>query len=186
MVSKTDWMTETEVATAYYRRFRAAAERDQRLDDVERELLAALPPQNLAHLLVSLVPEAAGDMQITRTSFDQYKNELQAGPTLLAETDLLEVKVGARRIIAHSRQANGYRYHHRELHRDGSGTFAMRISSRVLTEEGIEFAWADASYVIYGLLSALRLLGSHARDRCGATGTARVKACIVDAPHSHP
>lgn len=186
--SQTTWMTENEVATAYYRRFRAAAERDERLAEVERELLAALPASNIAHLLVTLVPETPGDMQITRASFSQHKRDLLTEPTFLAyvEPSFTEVRIGARRVIAHGGQVSGYWYQHCELHRDGSATFAMRLGSRTQTQDGVEFAWADPSLVVYGLLSALRLLGSHARDRCGATGTAQVKACIVDAPHSHP
>ncbi|MFD3843441.1 hypothetical protein ACFWWC_45635 [Streptomyces sp. NPDC058642] len=46
-------LTETDVATAYHRRFSTAADRGRRLQDIERERLAGLPASNVAHLLVS-------------------------------------------------------------------------------------------------------------------------------------
>ncbi|MGY4960579.1 AlbA family DNA-binding domain-containing protein [Streptomyces sp. 900105245] len=186
--SKTEWLTETDVATAYYRRFNASAGRTQRLAAVESELLQNLPESNVAHLVVSLSPEVPGDMQITQDSFNTYKNQLLTTPWLLGKDSkpLTDVRIGSRRLITHGGRANGPWYYHSELHCDGSGAWAMRLGHHVSTVDMIEFAWAEPDTVVYGLLSALHLLGSHARDRSGATSTALVKAALVEAPHAHP
>ncbi|WP_331724025.1 ATP-binding protein [Streptomyces sp. NBC_00005] len=187
VASKTDWLTETDVATAYYRRFSAAADRGQRLQDTERELLTGLPASNVAHLLVSLTPEDPGDMQITQASYNRYKNELLTTASFLGDNEPLftDVRIGSRRLIAQGGNPDGYWYNRCELHRDGSGGTAMRLGGRTETEQMVEFAWAEPDTVVYELLSALYLLGSHARDRAGATGAALIKAALVDAPHSH-
>jgi hypothetical protein len=186
--SKTDWLTETDVATAYHRRFSAAADRGQRLEDTERELLTGLPASNVAHLLVSVTPEVPGDMQITQASYRRHRNELLTAALFLGEDEPLftEVRIGSRRLIAQGGDPGGYWYNRCELHRDGSGGTAMRMGSRTETEQMVEFAWAEPDTVVYELLTALYLLGSHARDRAGTTGTALIKAALVDAPHSHP
>ncbi|MFJ6663652.1 helix-turn-helix domain-containing protein [Streptomyces sp. NPDC091383] len=186
--SKTEWLTETDVATAYYRRFNAFVDRSQRLAAVESELLQSLPESNVAHLLVSLSPEVPGDMQITQNSFSTYKTELLTTAWLLGKDSapLTDVRIGSRRLITHGGRADGPWYCHSELHCDGSGTWAMRLGHHVSTVDMTEFAWAEPDTVIYGLLSALHLLGSHARDRSGATSTVLVKAALVEAPHAHP
>ncbi|MGW7610307.1 AlbA family DNA-binding domain-containing protein [Streptomyces sp. NPDC054766] len=186
--SKTDWLTETDVATAYHRRFSSVADRGRRLADVEQELLRSLPVSNVAHLVVSVAPEVSGDMQITRESYGRHKEELLATGRFLGDdtSTFSDVRIGSRRLIAHGGDARGYWYNQCELHRDGSGSWAMRLGSRTSIVDAEEFSWTEPDTVVYELLSALHILGSYARDRTGATGAAVVKAAIVDAPHSHP
>jgi hypothetical protein len=74
--SKTDWLTETDVATAYQRRFSEGADRSQRLDSVERSAVYRLPRNGLPCLLVTVVPEIPGDMAINQESFRQHQEEL--------------------------------------------------------------------------------------------------------------
>jgi predicted HTH transcriptional regulator len=62
--SKTEWLTETDVATAYRERFTAATERGQRMTYVEEEIVDALAPRTTPHLIATLVPEQAGEMVI--------------------------------------------------------------------------------------------------------------------------
>ncbi|MBL1080717.1 hypothetical protein JK359_01790 [Streptomyces actinomycinicus] len=177
-----------QIRLADTERHDAFADRSQRLAAVESELLQSLPESNVAHLVVSLSPEVPGDMQITQDSFSTYKNELLTTAWLLGKDSapLTDVRSGSRRFITRGGWANGPWYCHSELHCDGSGTWAMRLGHRVSNADMIEFAWVEPDTVVYGRLSALHLLGSHARDRSGATSTALVKAALVEAPHAHP
>lgn len=185
--TKTDWLTETEVATAYQRRFSAAADRTQRLATVERELLASLPQSNMPHLIVSMVPEVPGDMVINREAFQRVQAEL-LNTSLIGEDQYTfeGVRIGSRRFIAYGGDPHGYFYNQADLHRDGSGSWALRIVGHTSTADLQEFNWAEPDTVVWLLMSALQMLGTHARDRAGATSTSLVKAAIVDAPHNHP
>ncbi|MCY0958131.1 helix-turn-helix domain-containing protein [Streptomyces sp. H27-H5] len=186
--SRTNWLTETDIATAYHQRFTASASRASRLQDVEREGLAALPASNQPQLLVTVTPEVPGDMTITRETYNRYQRDLIAASPYLGDGDSFfsRVLVGSRRLIATSGQPDGYGYQHCELHRDGSGIWAYGIGAGAATADNEEFHFANLDAVVYELLSALAFLGAHARDRSGATGTALVKAALVEAPHTHP
>ncbi|WP_371599975.1 helix-turn-helix domain-containing protein [Streptomyces sp. NBC_00564] len=185
--TKTDWLTETEVATAYQRRFSATADRTQRLATVESELLASLPLSNRPHLIVSTVPEVPGDMVINREAFQQAQTEL-LNTSLIGEDQYTfeGVRIGSRRFIAYGGDPHGYFYNQADLHRDGSGSWALRVVGHTSTANLQEFNWAEPDTVVWLLMSALQVLGAHARYRTGATSTTLVKAALVDAPHNHP
>ncbi|MFE0630869.1 helix-turn-helix domain-containing protein [Streptomyces sp. NPDC058864] len=185
--SKTDWLTETDVATAYQRRFTASADRTDRLATVERELLAALPPSNQPHLIVSLTPEVPGDMTINRQTFARYEQELLDTKLLIQSQSAFDrVRIGSRRLITTGGDPNGYHYSHCDLHRDGSASWALHVAPHTSTVDGTEFCWTEPDTVVWLLMSALHVLALHARDRAGATGTALVEAALVEAPHTHP
>ncbi|MGW6521710.1 AlbA family DNA-binding domain-containing protein [Streptomyces sp. NPDC054962] len=185
--TKTDWLTETEVATAYQRRFSAAADRSRRIADVERHLLTALPESNVPHLITTVVPEIPGDLVISQDAYRRVRAELLS--TTLAGDDqhVFEgVRIGSRRYTAYGGDPRGYFYSQADLHRDGSGCWALRVVGQVSTVDLREFFWAEPDTVVWLLLSALQTLGAHARDRAGAASTAMVRAALVAAPHHHP
>lgn len=185
--SRTQWLTETDVATAYQRRFSESADRSRRLTGAERELLHALPPSNLPHLIVSVTPETPGDMIINREAFAHHQAELLNISLIGDDSYAFEgVRIGSRRLTAFGGDPTGYFYNHCDLHRDGSGSWALRLYDNTSTADSIQFHWAEPDTLVWLLLSALHVLGGHARDRTGATGTALIKAAVVDAPHSHP
>ncbi|MGW3579838.1 AlbA family DNA-binding domain-containing protein [Streptomyces rubiginosohelvolus] len=182
--SKTDWLSETDVATAYQRRFAAGADRSTRLDAVERELLSALPPNGYPHLIVTLTPEISGEMMVNSDSFDRYRAELQSVSLLIQEEDAFTtIRVGSRRLIATDGHRDGWSHHcHCELHRDGSGTFAQRVPLRVMDIDCERFTWLPPDLLVWLLMSALNILALHARDRTGASGTALIRAVLVQSP----
>lgn len=185
--TKTDWLTETEVATAYQRRFSAAADRSRRTGSVEHELLMALPESNMPHLIVSLVPEIPGDMIINREAYRTAQAELLNTRLIGDDQDLFAgVRIGSRRYTADGGDPRGSFYSQADLHRDGSGGWAVRIAAHTSTTDLQEFFWAEPDTVVWLLMSALHLLGTHARERAGATGTAVVRATLVAAPHHAP
>ncbi|MFG3517672.1 AlbA family DNA-binding domain-containing protein [Streptomyces bobili] len=186
--SQTEWLTETDVATAYRARYTAAAERDRRLDDVEEELVDALSGRTTPHLIVTLVPEQAGDMVIDSELFSCYQKELQATQLYLGQggSNFGRVTVGPRRLVV---TEGGSRYSARaELHRDGSAAIAISLTGRIHVNdyEDVELHTAEVGDVVYPLLCALPFLASHARDRAGTSGLAHVRAALVSDMAAHP
>ncbi|MFJ2163597.1 helix-turn-helix domain-containing protein [Streptomyces sp. NPDC087856] len=186
--SQTEWLTETDVATAYRNRYTAAAERDRRLDDVEAELVNAVASRTTPHLIVTLVPEQAGDMVIDSGRFTRYQEELRATQLYLGKgiSNFGQVVVGARRLIV--TEGAGPYSARAELHRDGSAAIAITLSGRIHVNdyEDVELHTAEPGDVVYPLLCALPFLASHARDRAAAGGPCHVRVSLVSDMAAHP
>ncbi|MFI0772836.1 helix-turn-helix domain-containing protein [Streptomyces sp. NPDC021218] len=155
--SRTEWLTETDVATAYRARFTAAAEREQRLADIEEDLVDTLAARTTPHLIVTVVPELVGDMVIDSTRFTRYQQELLGTQLYLGQGDsnFGLVTVGPRRLIVTEGRR---RYSARaELHRDGSATIALPLNGRIHVDdyEEAQLHTAEPGDVVYPLLCAL-------------------------------
>lgn len=178
---QTEWLTETDVATAYRARYTAAAERDQRLADVEEELVDAVASRSTPHLTATLVPEQAGDMLIDSDRFARYQEELVATRFYLGQgvRNFGRVTVGPRRLIV--TEGSGQYSARAELHRDGSSAIAIPLKGRIHVDdyEEAQLHTAEPGDVVYPLLCALPLLASHARDRAAAGGLAHASVALV-------
>ncbi|MBT2526984.1 ATP-binding protein [Streptomyces sp. ISL-99] len=186
--SQTDWLTETYVATAYQQRFTALADRRSRMKEIQQELVAQETDRNLPHLLTTLVPHVPGDMRITQQTFAAYQPALrQAQPLLGQDTRPFKaVNVQAGGLMLHYPQARS-RSDLAHLYTDGSGIWAQPLPSVFDDDEPDErLRVLRADVLVHRLLSALALLGAHARDRCGATGTVSIEVDLVDCMYSHP
>jgi hypothetical protein len=187
--SKTDWLTETYVATAYRQRFSAAADRQQRMRDIEQNFVTAERARSKPHLLVTLVPEVPGEMRINQESFTRHMNTLRAAQPLLGleQRPFQQVSVGAHKLVLDHPQARS-RSDLVELHDDGSGIWAQPIETWVDRDEDVQdrMRFIEAGMLVHRLMSALAFLASHARDRCGTTGTATIEVDLVDEMYSHP
>ncbi|MFF5265415.1 helix-turn-helix domain-containing protein [Actinomadura viridis] len=169
------WLSESEIAATYRRRFVAAVERSERLATVEAENLEAIEgldepvhPYTAGLLLVSLVPDVPGDMLIDSESYTTFTRELHTQSVLVGTNNIGELSragVGRRRLIC---STHGPPLCRIELHTDGSGSFAVQLSGN-LGPDGAARIW-DASVVTW-TASGLRYLAGHARDRTGASGT---------------
>jgi hypothetical protein len=186
--SRTEWLTETDVATAYRARFTAAAERDQRMAYVEEEIVDALVSRTAPHLITTLVPEQAGDMVIDSDRFARYERELLATQLFPGQgsRNFGRVSVGPRRLIV--TEGSGRRSARAELHRDGSASIAIALHARVLLDEDEEdqMLTAEPGEVVYPLLAALPFLAAHARDRAAASGPAHARVALVADMAVHP
>ncbi|MEU9575336.1 ATP-binding protein [Streptomyces massasporeus] len=186
--SKTEWLTETDVATAYRARYTAAAERDERLLKVEEDLVDALAHRDTPHLIVTLTPEAPGDMIIDSTRFARYQEELDSTELYLGQghRTFTRPTVGPRRLIV--TEGAGDRSARAELHRDGSGGLGLALYTHAsrLTGREVDLQFAEPGDVVYHLLCALPFLADHARDRAAASGTALVNATLVADMYDHP
>ncbi|MEY9968478.1 hypothetical protein ABIA33_006562 [Streptacidiphilus sp. MAP12-16] len=183
--SKTDWLSEATVATAYRERFMQAGARDHRLAEVERDLVVAVRRRVTPNLLVVITPESPGDMTINQEAFARHRSELlQARPYLgTLDTPFGAVHVGPRRLIVDQPEYHGKGVY-MQLHRDGSGAAAVPLTCHTEFDHKIQTVQADE--LVHGLLSALAFLAQHARDRAGAAGTVLLKASLVDELPSHP
>ncbi|WTX01137.1 ATP-binding protein (plasmid) [Streptomycetaceae bacterium NBC_01309] len=185
--SKTDWLTETHVATAYHQRFQDAVDRRQRMADVHDHFLADALQRDAPHLLVALVPDTPGDMPINQQSFNAHAQTIQDHQPLLglAEQPFAEVRVGPRMLRLD--WPTGHRRDKAYLYDDGAGIWALPIPARLHSADDDTQLWAvSVELVVHRLISALAFLATHARDRCGAMGTAVVEATLVNAMYSHP
>ncbi|MFB6828436.1 AlbA family DNA-binding domain-containing protein [Streptomyces hydrogenans] len=184
----TEWLTETYVATAYHQRFADLSGRQDRMKEIQQELVAQEAGRNAPHLIVTLVPDVPGDLLINQESFERYRRELlETRPLLGQDTQAFRaVHVQARRLMLHNpdlRTPSDLAY----VFTDGSGIWAQPLpksfdededpAERVLT--------TPADLVVHRLMSALAFLGAHARDRCGSTGTCRMEVDLVDRMYSH-
>ncbi|MER5226421.1 hypothetical protein [Streptomyces flaveus] len=75
-----------------------------------------------------------------------------------------------------------------ELHRDGSAAIVLplRRHRSALSGDEVDLQFVEPGEVVYRLLCALPFLAGHARDRTAASGTAVVKAVLVNDISSHP
>lgn len=187
--SRTEWLTETDIATAYRARFTAAAEREQRLADIEKELVETLAKRTTPHLIVTVVPEQAGDMVIDSARFSRYRQEILETTLYFGQpaSKFRTVRVGPRRLIV-TEGAPVWGNTRVELHRDGSATAALPLSGRVYVDdyEEVELHTAEPGDVVYPLLCALPFLAVHARDRTGASGLAQASVTLVADMAAHP
>ncbi|GLZ09705.1 hypothetical protein Acsp03_71710 [Actinomadura sp. NBRC 104412] len=178
------WMSESDIATGYRRRFVAAAEQSERLTTVEAQCLEAIQnhkDKGKVHdytaglLLVSLAPDLPGHMIIDRDSHAQFNRDIQQDSILIGSNklgELTRVGVGRRRLTA---ETAGWPAIRAELHSDGSGAVAIHLPGQ-RPEAGPSGVW-DSSVTAW-TASALRLLGRHARDRVGVSGSAATSASL--------
>ncbi|WUH90441.1 ATP-binding protein [Streptomyces sp. NBC_00433] len=186
----TRWLSETEVATAYRRRFQQLAERGdlitrvgQDAEDTADRLSDDLytREQSAALLTVALVPDIPGDMTIdSRAVLRVTEQELRAVPLLGRTTQTFtRTQVGPRRVILLDQEQHAS--YVAELHGDGSGAWAVTLSAWEL-ETNQSNPWStgvDTDEIVTLVMSALRHLAHHAVTRTGASGTAAVRVRLL-------
>ncbi|MFC8239341.1 AlbA family DNA-binding domain-containing protein [Streptomyces chartreusis] len=187
--SKTDWLTETYVASAYRQRFSSAADRAKRMRDIETRLVTSELSRTRTHLLVTLVPDVPGEMRINQRSFTHHKEQLLAAQPLIATDTRLfrHVSVGSHRLVLEQRsdRADSDLAH---LYDDGSGIWAQPLQTSVDNDEdpADRVRSLAGDVLAHRLMSALIFLAGHARDRCGVAGTVAVEVDLVDGMYAHP
>ncbi|MGW4984567.1 AlbA family DNA-binding domain-containing protein [Streptomyces mirabilis] len=192
----TRWLTETEIATAYRRRFQQLTERGDRIVHVGQDAEDSadhfaedihVQGQGTALLTLALVPDIPGDMAIdNHTVRHVTEQELRAVPLLGRTTETFaQSRVGPRRIILLDQEQPAN--YVAELHSDGSGAWAVTLSAWPL-ETSETNPWsqgADTDEIVTLVMSALRHLARHAATRTGASGTAAIRARLLSRTRSH-
>ncbi len=184
--STTRYLSESEVATAYRDRFAAVGAQFARAEEVEQHLLVRLVTDHLPWIVVSLVPDLAGDFIIDAAALNTFRDGLINTDPLLIPAGIAwqRVRVGRRRLVADGTIGEGEaaRWVAAELHQDGSGAFAVVVpdlnqTQGPLSDPGRVRRIEDESAVI-AVMSGLHLLARHARDRAAAGGNALLRVQI--------
>lgn len=192
----TRYLSEPEVADAYRQRFAAVRRQADRANEVEADALDRLSTtDDQVWIVVSLVPDLAGDLVINRATLNAARGEILGRQPLLMPIGLSwqRVSIGRRRVLADGNVDNSRRarFLSADLHYDGAGTFAAFVlrprPSQVNPNAGEpQVRQINDEMVVNGILSGLRLLARHARDRAAAGGSALIRAQLYPVGGQQP
>ncbi|MGH3711590.1 MAG: hypothetical protein ACRDRQ_26590 [Pseudonocardiaceae bacterium] len=79
--STTRYLSEPEVATAYRDRFAGAQGQTTRVEKVEQEAIDRLDTTGQTWVVVSLVPDLAGDMTLSRDAYQAFQQQILSQPS---------------------------------------------------------------------------------------------------------
>jgi Schlafen, AlbA_2 len=184
----TRYLAEPEVASAYRERFAGAQRQSARVDEIEREALERLDTSGLPWVVVSLVPDLPGDLSINSGVFTTFQREIMEQPLSVgaaAGSAILRAGVGRRRLLADGTRDDSSlaKWVSLELHTDGSGVYSacvLDLMERRREEspqngEPRHRSVHDEGLVI-AVMSGLRHLAQHARDRAAAGGNGALRS----------
>lgn len=192
--ASTRWMLEPEVATRYRDRFAERGNLQTRLDNVEDEAVwdydereerqnrtpkdSQTPARPV--MAVSLVPELAGRMTISSETFKEFQQYSAVNrPVIGTDFSFQQAFVASGRFVAVGGAPVVAFYE--ELHIDGAGCFIWALPEG----EGDEVP-LHLPTILRVLLSGLKHLGEHARDRAGASGIALLRLRLVGGVYEMP
>jgi hypothetical protein len=183
------YLSEPEVSAAYRERATGAERQAARVEEIERDALQRLDTASERRwVVVSLVPDLAGNLAINSGSFAAFRQEvIGESPTIVPSgVRFRRASVGRRRLIADGTMDSSAAasWLLLELHADGSGVCCIALVDR--TREVSPSADAGQSAVsrihvedmVVAVMSGLWQLGRHARDRAAASGSAIVHVQI--------
>ncbi len=192
----TYYLSEPEVATAYRDRFAATRGQVDRAEQIERGALRLLSTaDDQLWIVVSLVPDFPGEMVIDQAALAAVRTELTGKHPMILPTGLqwARVNIGRRRVLADGTIDNSRlaRFLAAELHHDGAGIFSAFVLSRSATPiseapSEPELRNVSDEHVVNGILSGLRFLARHARDRAMAGGNALVRVQLYPVNRQQP
>jgi hypothetical protein len=186
-------LSESEIAAAYRDRFRARDELTKRLFEVGGDAELGLSPDT-PWLVVSLVPDVVGNLQISRSVYDDFERAWRGksvwpfGPNR-DSIHFGQCRVGPGKLRTDDgwqRAQQGVGLAERglmELHTDGAGVHAValrygqpRVAARI-------FHVVPRYQVLAGLAVGIQRLAHHAQVQTGATGSASIACQIIPARH---
>jgi hypothetical protein len=144
---------------------------------------------------VSLVPDLPGELVINQATLDAAQAELMGRQPLIIPSgrSWQRVSIGRRRVLADASSEKGRRarFLSADLHADGAGFFAASVLGRrppqgVSSAGEPEVRQIDDERVVNGILSGLRFLARHARDRAAAGGSALIHAQLYPVGRQQP
>jgi hypothetical protein len=187
--STTRHLSEPEVAAAYRARLTSAAQRSERVEQVEAALIERLDLSANPWMTVSLVPDLPGDFLITRASFTDFESAARAAEVVPLDgggRSFLRCDVGHQRLRADDAihpDEPAPSFSALEFHQDGAGVVARRlyairadphapdIDLHTVSDEGI------AAVIIW----ALPYLAREASERAHTSGMATLRVTVLPA-----
>lgn len=185
--STTRYLSEPEVADAYRDRFAGAAARVDRASEIANEAGTRLHRDDTGWLMVTLVPDVAGSLEITHSVQQRFNQEIigsEVRDVVRSGTTFQRTSVGRRRLLADGGHDGAVaKWASAELHTDGAGAYSLaqyRFDVRPSLHDdtaGIEVI--NDEQLVLAILTGLMRLAAHATDRAAAGGNALVQARIV-------
>jgi len=183
----TRYLSEPELAAAYRDRTAGRDAQTQRITDVEASALDRLCRDARPWVLVSLVPDLAGDMELNQVTLSQAESRIggtDAFDIVRYGSSFSRVITGRRRLIADDAGNDPFTasYASAEYHTDGAGSYAVAqidLRERWQRDEGDAGHLLIDENIALTLLTGLARLATHARDIAGAGGNAVLRAQVV-------
>jgi hypothetical protein len=169
------WLYESEIADAYRQRHGAEEDQVDRAYDIHSAFVKELPTAEEGWLVLTLVPNRAGNMPISRSSVEKYQNWLNRGddgsfpahgrswPRRYTRADYRSIRFAD----GHRPYNPAYSLQGR-MYQDGSGVIAARYDA----DERRDFLEIVDEMLIGDVINCLLILGQHAVDRCFTGGDA--------------
>ncbi|MEV6644696.1 ATP-binding protein [Amycolatopsis sp. NPDC051371] len=175
----TAYLSEPEVAQAYRERFAGLQSRLDVAEVHERFLLERLNTDLMTYVVLTLVPDQDGHVEINYSSFNAFRTAmLNRDPMqIYPGTDFKRAFVGPDRLMTDA----GYGDHRMDLiafvlHRTGAGSFAAAVDRR---REDSSSSDIEDEYLTARVISGLQFLAKNARDRAAAGGSVSLRATLV-------
>jgi Schlafen, AlbA_2 len=188
----TRYLSEPEVATAYRQRFADAQGQAGRVRRIEREALGRLfSDRHACWVVVSLVPDVPGELLINQAALRAVQDELvNASPMVLPlSLSWANVIVGRGCLFASDTKRATYSQQiAATLYPDGAGVFALNAcdTHKPTQGSGSGARWLHDEKAVNGILTGLRFLSRHARERAAAGGNGLVRVHLDPQPSDHP
>lgn len=193
----TRYLSEPEVATAYRNRFARARGQAERAESIQGNVYRPLSQaDDHCWVTVSLVPDMPGEFIVDHASLELARREFLGTHPTVIPTGLSwrRADVALRRLMLSGSESpeRESRWLAADLHADGAGTFALNVldgSMRGLPDaerSEVSMVCVSDEEMVNGILTGLRFLARHARDRAGAGGDALIRAGIQPGADGHP
>jgi hypothetical protein len=192
------YLSEPEVAARYRQRDQHYGELTAKLSDVVAGSFASVNREHGPWVLVALIPEHPGTLEISQVRLSQMRHEY-------ASRDLFDtghsgaqfqwVRTGrGKYTVGDGPHPNAEsplpHYGYVELHVDGTGSYAIELldiaearrqNSRMPEDRTADQMVSDEVLAL-SILTGLRRLAAHARDTTGAAGSATAQVHLVPSP----
>lgn len=183
----TVYLSEHEVDAAYRTRHASLGSAEERLEEVEQSILPWLDNAKDSYVIVSLLPDLPGDYRITAEEMRKFDRELYSVDPLIFPMgrSFLRTAVRRRHLVTlgfgAGQQTSTLAA---TLYGSGAGSFAAAVTSSSSYYRQGEAA--DDHHVANGLISGLRFLGRHARDRAMTGGPAVARVSLWPVSQTRP
>jgi hypothetical protein len=192
------YLSEPEVAARYRQRDQHAGELTAKLADVVAGSFASVNREHGPWILVALIPEHPGTLEISQARLSQMHREY-------ASRDLFDaarsgahfqwVRTGrGKYTVGDGPYPNAHsplpRYGYAELHTDGTGSYAIELvdlaearrQNTPMPDDPAADQMVSDEVLALSVLTGLRRLASHARDTTGAAGSVTAQVHLVPSP----
>lgn len=172
------YLSEAQVAAAYADRAAGQRARAERAADLQNALAATMDATEMPYVVLTLVPDIPGSFTLNTRSFRAFRTQVLGKQPRVMLTDVYWARAAVRsgRLTAdgsEDRIGPQGLWLGSELAPDGAGTFAAQAGFR--DDSGTR---VSEEYLAEGIISGLRFLAAHARDRASTSGGATVRAAV--------